>query len=228
MEKLNLQEPYSSSLCGEVRVEAASSLMLPEHCATPLQTHTLNYAVATAPDEVFYDTDALITFTPGLAVGVRTADCVPIVLSAPDIGAVAAVHAGWRGTLGGIAEKVADFLIKKGADPRLMHAAMGPCICVDCYEVDENLGRDFERAGFGEYVLRNGNEKPHLDLPGINSFLLSRRGLIDQHISMPPACTREDTRWPSWRREPGCTERLYTWVAMVKCPHNAIKQHISC
>lgn len=228
MQKLNLQEQGSSSRCGEFRVEAASSLMLPEHCATPLQTHTLNYAVATTPDEVFDDTDALITFTPGLAVGVRTADCVPIVLSAPDIGAVAAVHAGWRGTLGGIAGKVADFLIKKGADPKLMHAAMGPCICVDCYEVDKELGRDFERAGFGEYVRRIGDEKPHLDLPGINSLLLSWRGLIEQHISMPQACTREDTRWPSWRRAPGCTERLYTWVVMGTGSCNATRQHTPC
>lgn len=67
----------------------------------PRQTHTVNVAVAENPEEEFPDTDALVTFKRGLMIGVRTADCVPIVIWSPDAEGVAAVHAGWKGTLEG-------------------------------------------------------------------------------------------------------------------------------
>ena len=78
--------------------------------------------------------------TPGLPIGVRTADCVPVILYAEDIKAVAAVHAGWKGTLGGIVDVVVDRLADMGSDPRNIHATFGISICGNCYEVDNDLG----------------------------------------------------------------------------------------
>ena len=70
----------------------------------PVQTHSCTVAEVDSPCPL-PDTDAIITRTPGLRIGVRTADCVPLLLHAPDIRAVAAIHAGWKGTLGNITGK---------------------------------------------------------------------------------------------------------------------------
>ena len=72
--------------------------ILPCNIVLPKQTHSLNVAIVSDGNEILEDTDAIITETPGLPIGVRTADCVPVILYAEDIKAVAAVHAGWKGS----------------------------------------------------------------------------------------------------------------------------------
>ena len=89
--------------------------ILPCNIVLPKQTHSLNVAIVSDGNEILEDTDAIITGTPGLSIGVRTADCVPVILYAEDIKAVAAVHAGWKGTLGGIVDVVVDRLADMGS-----------------------------------------------------------------------------------------------------------------
>lgn len=185
----------------------------PQGIVLPVQTHTSNVGVIEQGDGAippFRETDALVSFRENLAIGVRTADCVPIVLYAPDIRAVAAVHAGWKGSLAGIVDNVADILASRGADLALTHAAMGPCICGGCYEVSLELAARFADAGFAGCISHGR----YLDLPAVNRSRLTAMGVPPENIAMPLACTRTDSRLPSWRRCPGTAERLVTWICL--------------
>lgn len=105
--------------------------------------------------------DALITDEPGILLAVRTADCVPILLADPKRRAVAAIHAGWKGMLGGIVEKTAGEMRRQfDSHPRDLIAAVGPSIGVCCYEVGEDLAEHF-RGGFagGEQFVVSGESE---------------------------------------------------------------------
>ena len=93
--------------------------------------------------------DALVTDVPEVCIAVSTADCVPVLLYAPDVKAVAAVHAGWRGTVLRIAGKTVRILMDEyGADPRLMKAGIAPSIGPEAFEVGEEVVDAFREAGF--------------------------------------------------------------------------------
>lgn len=206
-------------------------ITLPENVnrlVMPVQTHTANVAAITDSDSLsgsaqFNDTDALVTQIRGIAVGVRTADCVPILLYAPDIKAVAAVHAGWRGTLAGIAANAIKTMTDSGADPSLIFAVFGPAICGDCYEVSPELADRFEEAGLGPSIIRRiirrdiqGDEgRPHIDLIAANTLIMRRCGLTQERISGCGICTCQSEVYPSWRRSPGIADRLVTAICLT-------------
>lgn len=198
-------------------------ITLPENVSRlvmPVQTHTANVAAITDSDSLsgsaqFNDTDALVTQMKGIAVGVRTADCVPILLYAPDIKAVAAVHAGWRGTIAGIAANAIKKMTDSGADPSLIFAAFGPAICGDCYEVSPELADRFEEAGLGLSVIRRGTGRPHIDLIAANTLIMRRCGLSPERISGCGICTCQSGSYPSWRRSPEITDRLVTAICLT-------------
>lgn len=193
----------------------------------PAQTHTCNVKVAEGNDD-FRETDALVSFNPGTEVGVRTADCVPVMIYAPDVRAVAAVHAGWKGTLGRIVENVVKLLEDRGADPAGMKAFIGPSICQDCYEVDASLAEKFREASFDEFIkygitedpleaVEFSPERPHLDLKGINGKILTDCGIPYTSILVSRKCTRhsespEGFIYPSWRRFQDETARIITSI----------------
>lgn len=192
-------------------------IILPESVSLvlPQQTHTANVALCTSVDQTFADTDALITRDPTIAVGVRTADCQPILLYAPDIRAVAAVHAGWRGTFGRIGSNTVRRLRALGADPARMKALLGPSICPECYEVSAELVAQFREAGF-----RHLPSPDHLDLARLNAEDLADAGIPLSNITFTHQCTRHATDssahlYPSWRREPGTTTRLISAIRLT-------------
>lgn len=199
------------------------SVVLPDgvmSIVTPRQTHTANVAVVTSPDQSFPETDALITQLPGIAVGVRTADCVPILLHAPDIDAVAAVHAGWKGTLGRIVGNTIDRMVGMGADPAEMTAFIAPHICGDCYEVSGELARYFMESGLSEAVIPSIG-RPHIDIAKANNIIMTLWGLHPDNITDSGLCTLHSTSqenrhyYPSWRRSPGTTIRLLSTIFLL-------------
>lgn len=214
---MNLKLNIGEGAGGEV-FQSVADVTLPEGVkaiVTPRQTHTANVGIVTSPDQSFPETDALITQLPGIAVGVRTADCVPVILHSPDIHAVAAIHAGWKGTVGRIVMNTIREMIGLGADPKKMYAAIGPCICGECYEVSEELAQTFENAGLKDAVIRDSakNTKPHIDLVEANRLILIESGVRAENIHSCGICTlhsKNETIYPSWRREPGTTTRLLT------------------
>lgn len=198
-----------------------------ESVVLPCQTHTANVGEATVASMEFPDTDALVTRDPRIAIGVRTADCVPIALYAPDVNMAGVVHAGWRGTVGRIVANTVDRLISFGADPESIRVAFGPSICGRCYETGEELASVFLREGMDACVLRGGMEDPcgekifddstvRIDLEAANRIILAECGISERNITSCGICTRHKdyphSAWPSWRRQPGLARRLVTMV----------------
>lgn len=137
--------------------------------------------------------DALVTNIPDVCVAVSTADCVPVLLYAPDRKVVAAVHAGWRGTVLRIARKAANFMIEAyDCDPAQLIAGIGPSISQAAFEVGEEVVKAFQAAGFPmERILRRNTEtqKAHIDLWESNRLQLLEAGLLSEHIEIAGICT---------------------------------------
>lgn len=204
--------------------ESSSDIVSLADCTLiPDQTHSLRVGIALAPEDSFPETDALVTTCPGLRIGVRTADCVPVLIFASDIRAVAAVHAGWKGSLGGIVDNTLDALCGLGASAGKMHVWFGASICSSCYEVDSDLASRFSDAGFRTCVsFPAGKEnKPHLDLQEVNVRRLLRRGVPEERIMRNPHCTFCTTSpegeylYHSWRRTSGTRLRNLTTISLV-------------
>lgn len=189
---------------------------------TPVQTHTANVKIVDSIDRDVSDTDALITFRKGFPIGVFTADCVPILLYSPDVEGIAAIHAGWKGTLSGIVENAIRLMMEKGADPEKMKAAFGPSISHRVYEVSDELAEKFIAAGFNDYVSYPDGIglNPHLDLQGINIRRMLDCGLLMRNIKPHEGCSfssqSSDGRflYQSHRRSGGNPGRMLTQIAM--------------
>lgn len=144
--------------------------------------------------------DGYVTDRRGVVLGVRTADCVPILLYAPSnssgfAGGVAAVHAGWRGTAGRIVNNAVDALCVMGAEKETVKAAVGPAIGPCCYEVQQDFTNQFQ-----EMLGKSLTERfvvPHekktgvwrADLLSINRALLLEAGVPSESIDLCPVCT---------------------------------------
>ena len=137
--------------------------------------------------------DALVTNVPDVCVAVSTADCVPVLLYAPDRKVVAAVHAGWRGTVLHIARKAASLMIEAyDCDPTQLVAGIGPSISQAAFEVGEEVVKAFQMAGFPmERILRRNAEtqKAYIDLWETNRLQLLEAGLLSEHIEIAGICT---------------------------------------
>lgn len=138
-------------------------------------------------------TDALITNIPGVCISVATADCVPILVYAPDKQVIAAIHAGWRGTVALITTKTIQQLIDIfRCDPEKLVCTIGPCISQDIFEVGEEVVDSFKAATIslsqhGKRNLQTG--KMHLDLAHINKDQLIAKGVLSQNIEHIDFCT---------------------------------------
>jgi purine-nucleoside/S-methyl-5'-thioadenosine phosphorylase / adenosine deaminase len=164
------------------------------------------------------EADALITSSAGLAIGVETADCVPILLVDSATPAVAAVHAGWRSTVKKILQKTIARMQKEfGSEPSRLTAVIGPAIGPECYEVDEPvMGAIGETFPFWkELAAPRGNGKWSLDLVKANRMQLIQAGLFEKDIHPLGMCTscRRDLFY-SFRAE-GRTGRMLSAV-MIK------------
>jgi YfiH family protein len=160
-----------------------------------------------AANGVVGEADALWTSQRDLAVGVKTADCVPILLVDPDRKTVAAVHSGWRGTDLGIAARAVETLVGRGSSPARILAAIGPAIRACCYEVSDDLAERF-RSAFGPEVVERRGGAPHLDLVRAIRSTLEGAGLLAKHIDVLPQCTSCDREeFFSHRRDKGVTGR---------------------
>lgn len=174
------------------RVSLASGMAM--RFATMRQVHGTNVATIEPGTTDGVDADALVTCSPGVALSVLTADCVPILLVAPRHEVVAAVHAGWRGTLAGIVTRTLQHLETTfGVKPAAVHAALGPAIGGCCYEVDRSIVDDLERAWGampGAVRRRPHTDKAMLDLRSANAAVLADAGVAAERIAVTGPCTR--------------------------------------
>ena len=168
--------------------------------------------VVQAPVAEQFEADAIWSGRAGDAVGVKTADCVPILLVDPKGRRVAAVHAGWKGTLSEIAARTVEALVRAGSSPADLRAAIGPSIGPCCYAVGEDLAAKFAERFPAEICVRRPSG-PSLDLPSAVRTTLVRAGLPPAQIDTLGLCTSCDARFFSHRRDRGLTGRHFSFVA---------------
>jgi len=153
--------------------------------------------------------DALISDRPGVRVGVKTADCVPILVVGPSIRVVAAIHAGWRGSAENIAAAVVRELATRwNTRPENLRAAIGPSIGVCCYDVGAEVANRFER-----WMPAAKNRR--LDLRAINEMQLRAEGVTDIWSSGECTFCMAD-RFFSFRRERDQAGRMLSFVGWQK------------
>lgn len=160
--------------------------------------------------------DALITAIGGVCVGVSTADCIPVLLYAPDARVVAAVHAGWRGTCQRICQKTIEQMRQTYAvDTAQLRAVVGPGICEDCFEVGQEVYDKFEEANFDMSLIAVRHNKWHINLPETNRMQLVEAGVPPVNITMAGLCTLTDAdKWFSARRQGIQSGRIYTGIIL--------------
>jgi hypothetical protein len=128
------------------------------------------------------DADALVSAAPGVAVGVRTADCIPVLVGCLDTGAVAAIHAGWRGVVEGVVPAGVHALLRAGGRPEQLVAAIGPCIRAASFEVGDDVAARIAAAAPGVEVILPRAPRAHVDLPLAVVAQLRALGLAPDHI----------------------------------------------
>jgi YfiH family protein len=199
---------------GRNRAIAAEALGVPaEHLLTLRQVHgkVALRVCQGVPPAALPEGDALVTTVPGLAIGVLSADCAPILLADPEAGVVGAAHAGWRGAIGGVIEAVVAAMVDAGAEPGRISAAVGPCISRRSYEVGDEFRARLEADDpeCDRFFTENGRTgRPHFDLEGYAALRLARAGVGAVETLGRDTCAEADAffSWRRLRREGG--ERL--------------------
>jgi YfiH family protein len=151
------------------------------------------------------DGDALLESTPGHLVAVKTADCIPILLVDAEHRAVAAVHAGWRGTVQHIVQRALEAMAEEfGSQPAHLHAAIGPGIGKCCYEVGAEVAAQFGLTGPG-----------HVDLVEANRSQLSAAGVPNRQLYTANLCTKcRADEFYSYRRDKDQAGRMLSFAGI--------------
>lgn len=167
----------------------ARSLTVPKQC------HGITVARITESnhDTMPIDTDALITNVPGLAIGVLSADCVPLLFYDPVRRAIGAAHAGWKGTVAGIGSAtIRQMQLGFDTNPKDIIVCIGPSISSKHFEVGEEVANRFLEIGLEDCISKPEGAKPHIDLWKANEQLLLRAGVLKTNIEHALVCTFEN------------------------------------
>jgi YfiH family protein len=173
------------------------------------QVHRADVFVAHGKPASKPEADIAVTDDPSIALSVRVADCVPVLLGDHRTGAVAAIHAGWRGTAAGAVMVAIESLRSTyGTDPVNLVAAVGPSIGPCCYEVGPDLISHFSSHDAAATWFTH-DAKPHLDLWRATRDQLARAGVPPQHIHVAELCTFDHPAvFHSFRRDAKNAGRL--------------------
>jgi polyphenol oxidase len=162
--------------------------------------------------------DGLITSTPGIPIGVMAADCVPILLFDQRTRTVGAVHAGWRGTVDGIASAaVSSMQSSYGTDPMDLRVCLGPSICARCYQVGNEVVDRWQSGPCSASAdpVRVTGDGIYFDLRAANVGQLLERGVPEESIEVSSVCTRCANGSMFSRRGLGPRTGLFTSVIML-------------
>lgn len=154
--------------------------------------------------------DAMVTNQPGIALGILTADCQPVLFADRDAGVIGAAHAGWRGAVDGVLDATVDAMVKMGADPGRIRAVIGPSISQSAYEVGPEFFDTFTAAdpGNDRFFIAGEGDRLLFDLPGFGLKRLRDAGV--GHAEWTRHCTYSDPgRFFSYRRTTHAGEADY-------------------
>jgi polyphenol oxidase len=172
------------------------------HLVTVKQRHTPDVVVATAPLADAPIADALVTATPGLSIGILTADCVPVLLAARAGNVIGAAHAGWRGAFDGVLENTVAKMENLGAQRGDIIAAIGPCIGAASYEVGPEFLQRFvdHDSSFKKYFDRHRSDGHcHFDIAAFAADRLKSCGVARVIVTSRDTCA-EEALFFSYRR----------------------------
>lgn len=185
----------------------------------PRQVHGTRICTVTGPAPTRPEADGLLTQTEGVAVGITTADCVPLLLLAPAVRVAVAVHAGWRGTLAGVVPKAVGAAASLGAIPEAqLCAAIGPAIGACCYEVGPEVRAAFEKRygrRFAGPAFTTTGMRPRLDLRLFVRRQLEAAGISPSAIHVLGPCTACDRAYASYRRDGPRAARQLSFVGWL-------------
>lgn len=167
-----------------------------DHLIFQRQTHSINFKIITEKNfrDPHINNDALITNVPGLAITCLGADCVPILLYDRKKKVIAAIHAGWKGTVNGIVNHVMNCLKNEfDSNPEDIIAGIGPSICAKNYEVGPEVIVAFEQqfSNYNEIISNRHGDKAHVDLWLANKTWLVNHGVPENQIEISGICTYE-------------------------------------
>ena len=185
------------------RLLAAHVGYAPEQLQVTKHVHGTNVWRVGEPQPDPPEFDGLVTDQVGPVLGAFAADCIPMLFADPVARVIGAAHAGWRGTVHGVAANTVARMVELGARPENIRAALGPSIGPECFEVGPEVVDEF-RATFGDApgMVVQGPRKDHIDLRVAMRTQLERAGLRPEHIDSAPPCTRcEPERFFSYRRD---------------------------
>lgn len=173
-----------------------------ENMVLSQQTHTTNVRVVTEADRGkgimrpldYTDVDGMVTNVPGICLVTFYADCVPLYFVDTHRKAIGLSHSGWRGTVGKIGkETVRKMTEEYGCDPKDILAAVGPSICMDCYEVSEDVilkfKENFAQKYWKDLFYKKENGKYQLNLWKANEIIFKEAGILPEHIAVTNVCT---------------------------------------
>jgi YfiH family protein len=199
----------------------------PSTLVIPRQVHGSNVAIATENDAgagatpgsmLIADADAVITDRLGVSLMTTHADCLPILMYAPERGVIAAVHAGWRSTVSNVAGNTVSAMTSAfGTVPTEIHAFFGPAICRSCYEVGSDVVDAWDRIDRGDATgaINRHADWMSFDLVAANRMLLQRAGIPVEHIELSRICTRcQSDSWFSHRGQGPVTGRFGSIIAL--------------
>ena len=193
------------------RVRAAEALRVePDRLVTAHQIHSAEVAHVVAPFAERPRVDGLVTATAGLALGVLTADCMPVLFADPEAQVIGAAHAGWRGARAGVLEATLDAMEALGAARGRIAAVVGPAISQGAYEVGPEFLEEFldEDPANGRFFAGGPKGRPHFDLVGYGLMRLREAGV--GHAEWTRHCTYQDPeRFYSFRRSTHASEADY-------------------
>ncbi len=172
--------------------------------ATLYQIHSAEAVTVTAPWQIGASphADAMATNIPGVALGILTADCAPVLLADARAGVIGAAHAGWKGAIGGVTDSAVAEMEKLGAERTRIAAAIGPCIAQASYEVDAGFRKRFladDAANAAFFIASNRPDFHRFDLEGYVAMRLMRAGVTNVVRLSADTYVSED-RFYSYRR----------------------------
>lgn len=185
-----------------------------DHLLSAYQVHSADAVLVTAPWEPEVErprADALVTRTPGVALGVLTADCGPVLFADPRARVIGAAHAGWKGALTGITARTLDLMEEQGADRRRVIAVIGPMISQAAYEVGPEFPGRFTDADPANARYFTPSARPDhamFDLPGYLAGRLRGEG-VGTVVNLSLCTFSDERRFFSYRRATHRREKDY-------------------
>jgi YfiH family protein len=184
------------------RMRVAQAMGVPDdHLVGVFQTHSPAVEVITEPGQKTGEADAMVTNVPGIALGILTADCQPVLFADPKAGVIGAAHAGWRGALEGVLDNTVNAMLKQGAKRENIRAVIGPSISRRAYEVGPEFLATFKDADpkNTRFFSVGQGDRHMFDLPAYGLHRLHQTGV--GHAEWIGHCTYSDpNRFFSYRR----------------------------